>query len=75
MTSQMIERKVYHLTTRSRHWGPTQALASGASTVVPADVSISDENTIIDDESGICSEDDGELWTWQLLAVQSVGCT
>ena len=52
--------------------GPAQGLASGASIVAPADITIFDKNMIISDESGISNEDDRDLWTWQLLAVHSV---
>ena len=52
--------------------GQAQVHASSASIVAPADISIFDGNTIINGESEISSEDNGDLWTWQLLAVHSV---
>ena len=70
VTFHMIEWKVYHLETPEN--GTSRGASSGASIVAPADIGIFDENMIIDDESGISNEDDGDLWTWQLLAVHSV---
>ena len=69
MLFQMTERKVYNLKTPGWHWH--QDLRCKYWLRQPISVSLM-EILITNYESGISNKDDGELWTWQLLAVHSV---